>query len=362
MLIRNKRLVFLLLALFTVTIIGFTENFSRVAGIAKYLKRVFSAAAFSKEQVNFNGPVKATQKGKTALGLTIRQLSDDSQMIVFLGRLTLKGRITPNVPGTAIPTQMRLVQRHKDANNRVVATQNYDFNVQSDGAILTQNLPVTLFDVYSNKESQELAVVPVDLNLPACRINLKMIHTIGVSAAPEMEEKSEVETAAAPELVFLFNNFMEDRIRNQIAGPWLLKNSGQAGFVLNGTVRIKGKITPDDPLPPPSNINVTVKHKNAQSQALISTQSFTVRVEPDGRIDPEDSLIRLRITIQRIVKSSNVLQELGKYSFQIYYLVRHVRMIVLKCAFHPRTNTVPCFLFLIPRPYKEDVFMFWMSR
>src|SRR5262245_20307338 len=119
----RKRLTLLLLAgLLSAGIIGFAENYGRIAEIGEYIRKVYAAAAVSKEAVNFNGPIKATTKGKTALGIAIRQLSEDTQMIVFLGKLTVKGKITPDTAGAALPRKLNLIQRHKDAGNKIVST------------------------------------------------------------------------------------------------------------------------------------------------------------------------------------------------------------------------------------------------
>lgn len=283
----SKKRVFVIVSivLLAAAVIGFAENYSRIAAIGKYLQRVYSAAAVSKETVNFNGLVKATPKGKIAIGISVRQLSADTQMIVFLGRLAIKGKITPTTAGAAVPRKMNLIQRHRSATNQILSTNTFSFNVNADGTIPPQSFAVTLFEVYSLKESQEITVVPVDANLPACRFNLKTTHTIGFSSVVDetREELSEA-PAAAPQLVFIFSNFMEDRAQNKVFGPFALKNLSQPGFALNGTMRIKGKITPDPGEFAPSTVKVTLKHKNAQNGAVLSTQTFNIHIEADGRI------------------------------------------------------------------------------
>ena len=273
--------------LLVAALVGFAENYSHISALGNYIRRVYSAAAAgSRETTNFNGSVKATPKGKTAIGISIKQLSEDTQMIIFLGRLTLKGRITPNAPGAAVPRKMNLIEKHKSASNQILSTSTFTFNVNADGTIPVQSFPVTLFDVYSKNESQELTVVPVDVNLPAGHLILNNTHSIGFSSSTNEAKAETTESPeAAPQLVFTFQNFMEGRAKNQVFGPFALKNLSQAGLALNGTLRIKGKITPDAGEPKaPTMIKVTVKHENAQNKAVLRTETFLVHVQPDGRI------------------------------------------------------------------------------
>ena len=246
MFFKPRYLIIASVALLAAAVIGFAENYSQIASLGNYIRRVYAAAAAAnRETANFNGPMKATPKGKTALGISIKQLSEDTQMIVFLGRVTLKGRITPNTPGAALPRKMNLIERHKNAANKILATNTFTFNVNADGTIPVQNFPLTVFDVFSKNDSQELTVVPVDANLPAGHLILNNTHTIGFAALPEKEQDQDLESpAVAPQLVFVFQNFMEDRAKNQVAGPFNLKNLSQVGFALNGTLRVKGENIP----------------------------------------------------------------------------------------------------------------------
>jgi hypothetical protein len=125
----------------------------------------------------------------------------------------------------------------------------------------------------------------VDANLPACHLILNNTHTIGFGSSPE-EAKTETpeSPAAAPQLVFVFQNFTEDRSKNEVFGPFGLKNLSQAGFAFNGTMRVKGRIFPDPGTHPPAMVKVTVKHENAQNRAVLRTETFIIHVQPDGRI------------------------------------------------------------------------------
>ena len=92
---------------------------------------------------------------------------------------------------------------------------------------------------------------------------------------------------AGPQIVYTYVNYIEDRLKGESFGPHILKVQGQPGFQLNGTVKIQGKITPFDPEPIPATLSATVKHKNAKNGQVLWTQSFTVRVQPNGQIVPQ---------------------------------------------------------------------------
>jgi hypothetical protein len=72
-----------------------------------------------------------------------------------------------------------------------------------------------------------------------------------------------------------------------LLGPYILKVQGQPGFTLNGTMKVSGKIIPFDPEPIPTTLMTTVKHKNAKSGQVLSTENFTVKVQPNGQLAPQ---------------------------------------------------------------------------
>jgi hypothetical protein len=200
-----------------------------------------------------------------------------------LGRLLVKGKITPQSPGAALPTKLRLIVKHNNPGGATLSSSSYDINVQSDGNILLQNLAVTDFEVFSVRDVLNITVVPVDKPLPAGNLIFNATHTLGALASAEMLQE-ELTPSAAPQLVYTYVNYLEDRSRGEALGPYTLKVQGQPGFTLNGTLKIAGKITPFDPEPIPTTFTATVKHKNAKNGQVLSTQTFTVRAQSNGQI------------------------------------------------------------------------------
>ena len=275
----HKKRLLVLLLLFSTLFLGFRQYDS----VRRFLRMTYGLATTAKEQVIYSGPVKATPPGKTAIGVSTQSLSADTQMILFLGRLIVKGKITPAAPGSAIPTKLRITVKHNSAGGKTLSAANYDVNVQSDGTILQQNLAVSDFEVFQLKDTLQLLVIPVDRALPAGRLTFSATHSLGAVAA-ENESPSDVITAATPQCVYVYTNYVEDRALNGTLGPYTVKVLGQPAFNLNGTLRINGKITPFDPEPIPASLSVTVKHKDARNGNLLSTQTFTVKVQPNGQI------------------------------------------------------------------------------
>src|SRR5262249_50907395 len=93
----------------------------------------------------------------------------------------ISGKITPQTPGSAIPTKLRLSIKHKNGAGKVLLAQQFDANVQSNGTILAQNFlfnsPVINLLPIQKLDTVELAVIPVDANLPACKITWAMVAT-----------------------------------------------------------------------------------------------------------------------------------------------------------------------------------------
>lgn len=257
----------------------------KLYSLSRFTRQAYYATANGKEQIRYNGPVKATTKGKSALTLSIRSLTTENQIILFLGRLIVKGKITPTT-NDPIPATVQMLMKHKNAGGGVISTTTFNVAVQSDGTILQQSLPFTIFDLINPKETLELSLVPFDKNLPAGTINLTATHLIGASVASIDEEKEPEIPTAVKQLVFVFNNFKSESQRNQIIGPALFKTPGDPNFFAQGTLRVQGKITIDGGGNAgfPNTMTITLKHKKQQGNKLLKTETFNVKVQPDGRI------------------------------------------------------------------------------
>jgi hypothetical protein len=282
--LKQKKIQILVIVLVFIAL-GFIAKPSAFASLSRFMRRTYTMAAVSKEQVKFNAKVKATTKGKPATGISMRYMVPNSQSILFIGRLLVQGKITPDVAGSPLPSQIEISINHKTASGQIETLNKFKTNVQSTGAILLQNSAFSNFDLVNTNEVLDLAVTPIDKNLPACTLSLSVSHTWGGSAGKAELEQFD-ESAVAPQAVFIFNgHFIDTREKGKSLGPFLLKTTTQPGFQMNGTARVQARFEPDPAgVTFPNTIRVTVKHKNQKNGALIRTETFNVKMQPDGRV------------------------------------------------------------------------------
>ncbi len=285
MFLKHRKFLTVTVILLSLFWLGFSKS-STYSSVKRWAQRAYKLAANGKAQIVYSAPVKATGIGKVAFGISAQSINEETQTILLIGRLIVKGKITPQTAGAALPTKLRLVVKHNNPGGATLSSSSYDVNVQSDGNILLQNLPVTDFQVFSVRDVLNITVIPVDKPLPAGRILFNATHTLGALANSESLEETLAPTAG-PQIVYTYVNYIEDRLKGESFGPYILKVQGQPGFQLNGTVKIQGKITPFDPEPIPATLSATVKHKNAKNGQVLWTESFTVRVQPNGQIVPQ---------------------------------------------------------------------------
>ncbi len=277
-----KRSSWLILIIFILTSVCSSDDLDR---LARFAKRAYYAAANGKEQFRYIGPVKATPKGKPALTLSIRSLiTDGGQIILFIGQLVVKGKITPSTPNSPLPTTVQMAIKHKNTAGAVIRTTTFNTAVQSNGIILQQQFPFQLFDLINPKETLELSVVPLDKNLPAGTISLTATHLLGASLSSIMEDKDLNVPAASSQLVFVINNFVGEVQKNQLIGPFSLKTPGSPNYFAKGTFRVQGKITIDGNAGLPNTMRITLKHRKQQGNKLLQTQTLNVKVQPDGKV------------------------------------------------------------------------------
>lgn len=152
----------------------------------------------------YSGPVKATGINKPAIGMSAQSTNEETQIVLLLGRLIVKGKITPQTVGAALPTKLRLIVKHNNAGGKTLSSSSYDINVQSDGTILLQNLAVTDFEVFSVKDVLNITLVPVDKPMPAGRIIFNATHSLGPLA--NVKSVDEEIPIAAPQLTYSYVN------------------------------------------------------------------------------------------------------------------------------------------------------------
>ncbi|HSE43026.1 MAG TPA: hypothetical protein VLH08_19860 [Acidobacteriota bacterium] len=281
MFVKHRKLFVILIVLISFLSLGFGK--STYSSLKKWAQRAYKLAANGKVQVVYTGRINATGIGKPAIGMSAQSTNEETQIVLLLGRLIVKGKITPQTAGAALPTKLRLIVKHNSPGGATLSTSNYDINVQSDGTILLQNLAVTDFEVFSVRDVLNITLVPVDKPLPAGNLIFNATHSLGALASTENLQE-EFTPSAVPQLVYTYVNYLEDRSKGESLGPYILKVQGQPGFTLNGTIKVSGKITPFDPEPIPTTLMATVKHKNAKSGQVLSTQSSTVKVQLNGQI------------------------------------------------------------------------------
>jgi hypothetical protein len=172
--------------------------------------------------------------------------------------------------------------KRNNPGGKTLSSTSFDANVQSDGTILTQNVTYTNFQVFDFKDVLQLLASPVDKTLPAGKLNLIVGYTLGVSAANlELERPSEL-SEETPQFIFQYAGPAEG---GKALGPLVFKVIGQSGFKMNGTLRINGKITPDEAADKkPAQIEAAVSHKNQMNGQVISSQNFPIKVQPNGQV------------------------------------------------------------------------------
>ncbi|HEY7161411.1 MAG TPA: hypothetical protein VH815_09125 [Acidobacteriota bacterium] len=278
--LHHKKII-LVIILTSFVLVGFQKT--SIRSLNKVLRRFYSAAN-TKATVTYNGSVPATSPGKTAVGISMQSTGVETQIILFFGRVTVKGKIIPQTAGTPLPTKLRLTMKHNNSGGKTLSSTNFDVNVQSDGTILTQSVAYTNFQVFDNKDVLQLLASPVDKSLPAGKLNLTAAYAIGASAAnlePDPMTSSN-EADAVPQFIYQYVGPAEG---GKALGPLVFKVIGQSGFKMNGTLRINGKIIPDEAGDKkPVTLQATIAHKNQTNNSVISNQNLTVKVQPNGQV------------------------------------------------------------------------------
>lgn len=278
----HRRKIILAIVLVSVGMLGFQAP-STIHSINKVIRRFYSAAN-TKAMLVYNGSVPATAPGKTAIGISMQSTGVETQIILFLGRVTVKGKIIPQTAGAPLPTKLRLTMKHNNPGGQTLSSTSFDANVQSDGTILSQSVAYTNFQVFANKDVLQLLASPVDRNLPVGKLNLSAAYAIGVSATNLDAELgvSPNQADATPQFIFQYTGPAEG---GKALGPLVFKVIGQSGFKMNGTLRINGKIIPDeggDKIP--VQVQSAVMHKNQTNGKLISSQNLPIKVQPNGQL------------------------------------------------------------------------------
>ena len=131
----------------------------------------------------------------------------------------------------------------------ILAAQ-FDANVQSSGTILAQNFlfnsPVTNLIPIQNQETVEMSVIPVDADLPACKITWAMVATFppppSTTQVENFEMPIDVTADVGRELFQYFGTLPKAIKSHPFIGPISVKTiKGPAGPLL-GNLNIKGTL------------------------------------------------------------------------------------------------------------------------
>jgi hypothetical protein len=287
MLVRRKKFVVIFASLIAICLAGSIGHPSAFSFLSRLSKRIYYEAATSNEQFRYNGTAKLTPIGKSIVGLSMRSLWTEAQVFLFVGRIGVTGKITPQSAGALIPTKLQVITRHKAVSGKVLMSNTFTVNVQSTGAILLQSFPFANFDLINPHETLELTVVPLDRPMPVAKINLVVTHTLGSSFKPDLEADA-MDTATVPP-AFAFSvtgHYLNARPKAKPYGPFQLRELAQAGFDINGSLRFKGKISPfpGGVVGFPNTLRFTFRHKNLATGALLRSEDFDVKVDIHGII------------------------------------------------------------------------------
>lgn len=129
--------------------------------------------SFNRVQYVYSGQFTATAKGQPVYSVSILQTQ---RGFIYVGDLKIKGKITPVVAGSLIPSKMRISFRHKNPRNAVLRTKNFDFNVNADGVIALQTFPYRDAILFQPKDVIEVSTISVDRIFPAGTANVTITY------------------------------------------------------------------------------------------------------------------------------------------------------------------------------------------
>jgi hypothetical protein len=239
-----------------------------------------------RQQIVYVGNLLSAAKGRPVTVLELQSLANGTTGSLLTGTVRIRGKITAQTAGTALPTKMRLQTKLK-RGNAVLLTEFWDFKVLSTGVIPAQNFPITQIARVQLRDVIQFSILPLDRNFPASTGNLIINYSAGkVSFSKEVEIAEEVEVAAAVQKFQLtFVGPLPPSPANQVAGAVNLKAIRGPLLTWNGNLNVRGKVTPlVAGTQIPNTIRLTIKHKRALNGTVRRTESFTVNVQTNGLV------------------------------------------------------------------------------
>ncbi|HSE41082.1 MAG TPA: hypothetical protein VLH08_09990 [Acidobacteriota bacterium] len=124
--------------------------------------------SFNRLQYVYSGKFNQSAKGQPIYSISLLQ---PQRGFIYLGDLKIKGKVTPTIPGSLIPSKMRLSVRHKNQQNALLRSKNFDFNVGADGTIDLQTFRHRDVIGFATKDVFEVSVISVDTVFPPATAN-----------------------------------------------------------------------------------------------------------------------------------------------------------------------------------------------
>ena len=127
--------------------------------------------SFTRVQYVYSGQFSASAKGQPIYSVSFLQTQ---RGFIYIGDLKIKGKITPSVAGSQIPSKMRIALRLKNPQNALLRSKNFDLTVGADGVILLQTFRHRDAIIFGPKDVLEVNVISVDKAFPAGTANFTL--------------------------------------------------------------------------------------------------------------------------------------------------------------------------------------------
>lgn len=247
-------------------------------------KRIELAAVNLRQHVVYVGTLPAAAKDKPIAILELQSLAVRARGFLFGGTIRVRGKITAQTVGTALPSKMRFQLRLK-RGGRIVFTEFWDFNVLSNGNIPIQNFKITTISPVNLKDILQFSILPLDRNFPVSTANLTINYALPPANLAQIEAEEKVEAAAvAQRFQLTFVGPLPASPAGVSAGAIHLKAIRGPLLTWDGNLNVRGKVTPIiTGSPVPSTIRLVLKHKRFNGSVL-RTETFSVNVQSNGLV------------------------------------------------------------------------------
>ncbi|MEW6367624.1 MAG: hypothetical protein AB1714_23585 [Acidobacteriota bacterium] len=133
-------------------------------------------------ELDFNWWLYGAAKGQSFWHCLLS--SPKGQLFTITGSFYLKGKLTPDKPGTPLPSKLKMVIKHLSPTGTLIKTDNFPFTVQSDGTIPYKSYPYTTVNPSGVNESLDISLITVDKAFPDQTTAVLVIGAKAASTAP----------------------------------------------------------------------------------------------------------------------------------------------------------------------------------